>query len=180
MLTTGKMKLFTTISLLLHLWSIASYCHAQPTDIEPSNDDSKLRAPLLMKNSDNPYNKLKVCPDKPNCINTEYPDNKGHYRPPLSYPEELSDQVINIIQIIIMDMGGKIINGDDMKDKYYLHATFTSSIFKFVDDFEIRIDNLNHKIHIRSASRTGYSDFGVNKRRVEKFSLQFEQALKKI
>ncbi|MCU7800664.1 MAG: DUF1499 domain-containing protein [gamma proteobacterium symbiont of Lucinoma myriamae] len=42
-------------------------------------------------------------------------------------------------------------------------------MFKFFDDFELRLDNTTHKLHIRSASRVGYSDFGVNKRRVKRF-----------
>ena len=49
---------------------------------------------------------------------------------------------------------------------YYISATYTSSIFRFVDDVEIR-DSQDGLIHIRSASRVGYSDRGVNKKRVE-------------
>jgi len=49
----------------------------------------------------------------------------------------------------------------------YLAATFTSAIFRFVDDLEIRIDSTQKVIHIRSASRVGYSDMGVNKKRTE-------------
>ncbi|MCU7835372.1 MAG: DUF1499 domain-containing protein [gamma proteobacterium symbiont of Taylorina sp.] len=57
----------------------------------------------------------------------------------------------------------------------YLHATFTSSFFKFVDDFEVRVDHIALKLHIRSASRSGYSDFGVNKRRVKEFYQRLSQ-----
>lgn len=47
----------------------------------------------------------------------------------------------------------------------YLSATYMSSIFKFVDDVEIRQDG--EMCQIRSASRVGYSDRGVNRKRVE-------------
>jgi uncharacterized protein (DUF1499 family) len=49
----------------------------------------------------------------------------------------------------------------------YLHAEFTSLIFRFVDDVEFVIDNDAKVIHVRSASRLGTSDLGVNRKRVE-------------
>jgi uncharacterized protein (DUF1499 family) len=49
----------------------------------------------------------------------------------------------------------------------YLHAECTSLIFRFVDDLEFSVDRLEKKIHVRSASRVGKYDFGVNRRRVE-------------
>ena len=58
--------------------------------------------------------------------------------------------------------GGTITSETDS----YLSATYMSKIFKFVDDVEIRHDKDNIW-HIRSASRVGYSDRGVNKKRVE-------------
>lgn len=54
-------------------------------------------------------------------------------------------------------------------DSDYLHAVFTSRIFRFKDDLELRMDRENRIIHLRSASRTGYSDFGVNRKRAEQF-----------
>ena len=60
-------------------------------------------------------------------------------------------------------MGGII----QVESDNYLAVTFTSAIFKFVDDLEIRIDSTQKVIHIRSASRVGYSDMGVNKKRTE-------------
>jgi len=50
----------------------------------------------------------------------------------------------------------------------YIHAEFTSAVFGFVDDVEFRVDAAAHVIHVRSAARAGYSDLGVNRRRVEK------------
>jgi len=48
----------------------------------------------------------------------------------------------------------------------YLHYTFKSKIFRFTDDVEFLIDAEQKAIHFRSASRTGYSDMGVNKKRM--------------
>ena len=49
----------------------------------------------------------------------------------------------------------------------YLHAAFTSRIFRFVDDVEFLADPEASVIHVRSASRVGYSDMGANRARVE-------------
>ena len=49
----------------------------------------------------------------------------------------------------------------------YLHAQEKSRIFGFVDDIEFHLRSAEGIIAVRSASRVGYSDFGVNRRRVE-------------
>ena len=66
------------------------------------------------------------------------------------------------IRAAIVSSGGTITSETDS----YLSATYMSKIFKFVDDVEIRHDKDNIW-HIRSASRVGYSDRGVNRKRVE-------------
>ena len=53
------------------------------------------------------------------------------------------------------------------KDGDYLHAEVTSRIMKYVDDLEVSYIPENKKIVIRSESRVGEGDFGVNKKRVE-------------
>ena len=118
--------------------------------------------------------KIHPCLGKPNCINTEYPEKIAHFLPPLDYPHEHEEQVMLIIKNIILETGGQIFVLEDS----YLGATYTSKLFKFIDDFEIRLDNRTDKVHIRSASRLGYSDFGVNKRRVEKFSKLFNDRIR--
>jgi uncharacterized protein (DUF1499 family) len=49
----------------------------------------------------------------------------------------------------------------------YLHAEFTSIFFRFVDDGEFYFEDITKTIHMRSAARTGYYDFGVNRKRLE-------------
>lgn len=52
----------------------------------------------------------------------------------------------------------------------YLHVEFRSALFRFVDDLEFVLDDPARVIHFRSASRTGYYDFGVNRRRMKEIS----------
>ena len=55
----------------------------------------------------------------------------------------------------------------------YLHAEARSLIFRFVDDIEFLLAPAEGLIHVRSAARTGYSDVGVNRRRVERIRQAF-------
>jgi uncharacterized protein (DUF1499 family) len=59
--------------------------------------------------------------------------------------------------------------GDD-----YIHAEFTSAFFRFVDDVEFYFDSDAKTIHMRSASRIGYSDFGVNRKRLDDIKLMLK------
>ena len=61
-------------------------------------------------------------------------------------------------------------------DGAYLHAEFTSKRMGFVDDVEFLVSEPEGVIHVRSASRLGRRDFGVNRARVEAIRRRFEAA----
>jgi uncharacterized protein (DUF1499 family) len=75
----------------------------------------------------------------------------------------------------VRDIGGKV--HEDTGD--YLWATFTSRVFRFVDDLELRMDRDARVVHVRSASRVGYSDLGVNRKRVERLRATFNDGKSK-
>lgn len=108
---------------------------------------------------------LSRCSAKPNCVCSEYADDFDHYIPPISSASNIDAIDISRASAIIKEMGGEIRNETDQ----YIAATFTSRLFRFVDDLEIRIDPNQNVLHFRSASRVGYSDGGVNRKRVELF-----------
>lgn len=108
---------------------------------------------------------LARCPDKPNCVCSEQIDDTRHFIAPIVVPDNITLNILSVAREIILDMGGTIQAETDQ----YLAATFTSAVFGFVDDFEIRIDPTRNVIHIRSASRVGHSDMGVNRKRAERF-----------
>ena len=68
-----------------------------------------------------------------------------------------------LIQILENTPRLKIIN----KEKNYIHAIATSRIMRFIDDIEIKNLNQDNTFQIKSSSRLGIYDLGVNKRRVE-------------
>ena len=128
----------------------------------------------LMSHSGSAYGlvegRLKQCPGKPNCVNSEFVSDTEHYIEPLAYSADHAAQVLPRLKTIIRDMGGSI----QVEETDYLAATFTSSLFRFVDDLELRIDTDQKTIHLRSASRVGYGDGGVNRKRVELLKNSFQ------
>jgi uncharacterized protein (DUF1499 family) len=73
---------------------------------------------------------------------------------------------------LIAEMKGARIAENEMG---YLHAEFRSALFGFVDDVEFRMDEAAGRIDVRSASRKGYFDFGVNRRRVQEIRERFSR-----
>ena len=62
-----------------------------------------------------------------------------------------------------------------MEKEDYIHAEVTSFLFRFVDDIEFYLPVSEKVIHVRSASRKGYSDLGVNRTRVEEIRKRFSE-----
>ncbi len=116
---------------------------------------------------------LRPCPSTPNCVSSEATGE--HFINPL-HPNENSDlneQWQKAIETLTQ-MGGTV----QHQDAEYIWATFKSQLFKFTDDVELRRDDANGVIQIRSGSRAGNSDFGVNRKRVEELrSLLAEKQL---
>ena len=61
----------------------------------------------------------------------------------------------------------------------YLHATFSTRLLKYTDDVEFWFDAANRVVQVRSASRLGRKDFGVNRARVEAIRAQLDKPVDK-
>jgi uncharacterized protein (DUF1499 family) len=114
--------------------------------------------------------RLKQCPDTPNCVSSEFVSDAEHYIEPLVYSAGEAERVMPRLKTIIVEMGGSI----QVEKTDYLAATFTSSVFRFVDDLELRIDADQKIIHLRSASRVGHGDGGANRKRVARLINSFQ------
>lgn len=115
---------------------------------------------------------LPACPSTPNCVSS-YAQDKAHYIAPLSYT--VSDETAwqTVVRTVKSLPRNKIIQQSDG----HLRLEVVTMIFRFVDDVDLVLDAENNKIQIRSASRVGYGDFGVNRRRVERIRKLFLQNL---
>ena len=106
--------------------------------------------------------KLKACPESPNCVSSRSADEE-HGIDPLAWEASSSEAIAKLKEIILSMDGASIVTETDD----YLHAEFKSALWGFVDDVEFQLDGENKIIHVRSASRVGYSDLGVNRERIE-------------
>ena len=101
--------------------------------------------------------KLAPCPETPNCVSSQSEDPK-HKIAPLPYVE------IDDIKKIVNNMERTTIVE---QNENYLYVEFKSKLMGFVDDVEFHKDDVNQVVNVRSASRLGKSDLGVNRKRVE-------------
>ena len=102
------------------------------------------------------------CPDKPNCVSTEA-ESKKHRIEPFRVKGDLPKSWPQIQKVVEGQSRTTIIAKTDV----YLHAEIRSLLFRFVDDLELLLNPDSGIVAVRSAARTGHSDFGVNRRRVE-------------
>ena len=112
--------------------------------------------------------RLSPCPNSPNCVSS-FSEDESHSVEPLTYQSNIEEASKKLISVIQSMKRSEIATAE----KTYIHATFTSFLFRFVDDVEFSFEGDRKIIHVRSASRTGYYDFGVNRRRVEEIRRRF-------
>ncbi len=114
---------------------------------------------------------LKACGKKPNCVSSQADRDSSFYVEPIrAYNIEV---LWDNLQLLLPDLGLKEVKTTDN----YLHFTETSRIFKFVDDVEFLLKRDTGVIEIRSRSRVGYSDMGVNRKRLEKIKKNLQPKL---
>lgn len=115
--------------------------------------------------------KLQRCSDKPNCVCSCYSDRDNvHQIEPLD-ATGVTDPMGRLVDIVTAMSNTTIVTASDG----YLHAEYRSTFFRFVDDVEFLYDADRNIVHLRSASRVGYSDLGVNRKRMEQVRTLFEK-----
>jgi uncharacterized protein (DUF1499 family) len=114
--------------------------------------------------------RLAPCPSSPNCVSTRSEDAR-HAIAPLSFSGTAAEARGRLLAVLAGSKRCRVVTANDA----YIHAEFTSALFRFVDDVEFQIDPDTRLIHFRSASRLGHSDLGVNRRRMEALRAAFEQ-----
>jgi uncharacterized protein (DUF1499 family) len=114
--------------------------------------------------------RLGPCPDSPNCVCSQATD-AAHRVEPIAF-EGPADEALGRLKAAIGTLPRlRVVT----EAGAYLHAEATSLLFRFVDDVEFYVDREAKVIHVRSASRAGRSDMGVNRARVEQIRTAFEK-----
>jgi uncharacterized protein (DUF1499 family) len=110
--------------------------------------------------------RLAPCPGSPNCVSSEATNEQRVE--PLRYAGDTGPARARLLEVLNgMERARVVESAAD-----YLHAEFHSAVFGFVDDVEFYF-NPPGIIQVRSAARTGYYDFGVNRERVETLRARF-------
>ena len=116
--------------------------------------------------------KLASCPKSPNCVSSQTePADTVHYIEALTYTSTPEEALTKLKAVVESLPRTKIITETDN----YLYAEFKTALMGYVDDVEFYIDRNTQKIHVRSASRLGQSDLGVNRKRIETIREKFSQ-----
>ncbi len=116
--------------------------------------------------------KLAACPNSPNCVSSQSPSSDTvHFIQSLKYTSAPEKAWVDLKAVIESEDRTKIIN----ESSDYLYAEFKSALMGYVDDVEFYLDSSSNIIHVRSASRLGQSDLGVNRKRVETIRTKFTQ-----
>jgi uncharacterized protein (DUF1499 family) len=103
---------------------------------------------------------LAPCPDKPNCVSSLATDG-DHRVEPFAVAGDLGWAALR-------EAAASLPRTRIVEERPgYLHAECTSRLFRFVDDLELLRNEAGDRVDVRSASRTGYGDWGVNRARVE-------------
>jgi uncharacterized protein (DUF1499 family) len=109
---------------------------------------------------------LAPCPPTPNCVHTgdRYPADVVPLTLAPVWRGASTDDLWPLVEEAVRGLPRTEITGVEAG---YLHAESTSRIFRFVDDLELFHDRVMGELVVRSASRMGRSDLGVNRDRVE-------------
>jgi uncharacterized protein (DUF1499 family) len=115
---------------------------------------------------------LTNCPNTPNCVSSKAKTD-GHYIQPITTNLSKKEAISLLINVIANHPNMSLVK----QHEGYLYVQFTSNVLGFVDDLEFIITD--ELIHIRSASRIGYSDFGANRQHLEIIRKAFESPILK-
>lgn len=107
------------------------------------------------------------CPARPSCVSSLAQDDE-HRVAALGYAGDALT-ALAMLREVVERMGGRI----EHESAGYLHAVFTTPTMRYRDDLELLVLP-EGKIEVRSISRFGYRDFGVNRDRVEQLRRGFE------
>src|ERR1035437_6289253 len=106
--------------------------------------------------------RLKPCPKSPNCVSSVASD-EGHRITPFPFTGTAAESLARVKAAALSFSRTRVVE----EAPGYVHLTFTRAIFRVVDDGEFEADEAAKTMQVRSASRVGRSDFGVNRKRIE-------------
>lgn len=116
--------------------------------------------------------KLPRCKRTPNCVSTQAdPSDSEHYIAPIRFKGSAVEAMAAIRKAVeSMDRSTMV-----RHEANYVYAEFRTKLMRFVDDVEFTFEEKAGLLHVRSASRVGRRDYGVNRTRVEEIRSRVER-----
>ena len=111
------------------------------------------------------------CPASPNCVCSQA-DDREHWITPLTVQGDVT-RAMTRLRAAVLEIPRTVVVEQSAS---YLRVEFRSAFFRFVDDAEFWLEPESGRIHLRSCSRAGHSDLGVNRRRAEQIRRSFSRA----
>jgi uncharacterized protein (DUF1499 family) len=122
------------------------------------------------KNLGHDAGKLAPCKRTPNCVSSQADaSDTQHYIAPIALKG--GDAIAAARRAVESMPGASVVRSE----AGYLYAEFRSKLMGFVDDVELLHDPAKGVLHVRSASRLGRRDFGVNRERIERLRAILEK-----
>jgi uncharacterized protein (DUF1499 family) len=119
--------------------------------------------------------RIEACPATPNCVSSSSRSD-SHYVRALAFEGDPDVAWTRLRQAVQREPA--LVVAEENRGDRYLRLEATSRVFRFVDDVEFQLLPAAKVIAVRSASRVGYWDFGVNRRRVERLRELFNASVK--
>lgn len=116
--------------------------------------------------------RLAPCSASPNCVSSQATD-KRHAIDPIAFTGS-PKKAMSTLRSILNEMPRTAII---RQSKDYIQAECASRLLGFTDDMEFYCEAARKVIHVRSASRLGYSDLGVNRKRIEAIRKAFSRRM---
>lgn len=113
---------------------------------------------------------LPACPESPNCVSSQATDER-HQIAPLSFQGDPQESFATLKKVLAKRKDTQILSESATSIEVEFHTLL------FVDDGQFLLDQEGQVIHVRSASRIGYSDLGQNRKRIEQIRREFSEAL---
>ena len=113
------------------------------------------------------FKKFAACPSSPNCVSSKAEGD--HFIEPLKTNGDAQSSFKKLRDYLKEQKRVDFVT----EEQNYIHTVFTTAIMRFKDDVEFELEG--DVIHVRSASRLGYSDLGANRKRVEKIRAELKK-----